>query len=457
MFSCSSGPRFTGALLATLILSQTCLAASGQMAGGGTAQGQEGPKTITLHEAIAQAQRNEPVFATALADKRVADLERSNQRAALLPTAIYHNQLLYTQPNGLINQAGQTGMQQAPAFIANNAVHEYASQAVVTDTIGLQQVAALRLATASAARATAELEIARRGLVSTVISLYYGVSDADHRVMLLEQALREASSFTDLTTKREAAREAAHADVVKAQLQQQQRQRDLMDEQLTAQRLRLELAVLLFPDPHTPYSTEAAAAPAAPPARDDLNAAVAAHNPELKSALAALQQSGAEALSARAAYLPDLGLNFNYGIDAPQFARRGPENAHNLAYSFAATVDIPVWDWLSTERRVKQSTIRRDAVKIALTNAQRRMVADLDEAYDEAVTAFQQIGMLDESTRTAGESLRLTRLRYESGEGTVLEVVDAQNQLILVQTAQADGALRYQKALAALQTLTGSL
>jgi len=31
---------------------------------------------------------------------------------------------------------------------------------------------------------------------------------------------------------------------------------------------------------------------------------------------------------------------------------------------------------------------------------------------------------------TAAESLRLTNLRYNGGDGTVLEVVDAQNSLI---------------------------
>jgi outer membrane protein len=67
------------------------------------------------------------------------------------------------------------------------------------------------------------------------------------------------------------------------------------------------------------------------------------------------------------------------------------------------------------------------------------------------------LDMLEQSSRTAEESLRLTRLRYSNGEGTVLEVVDAQNQLLSSETAQADGTMRYHAALASLQTLTGTL
>jgi outer membrane protein TolC len=159
---------------------------------------------------------------------------------------------------------------------------------------------------------------------------------------------------------------------------------------------------------------------------------------------------------ARAAYLPDLGLNFTYGIDAPQFAAKGPEAVRNLGYSASVTVDIPVWDWLSTQHKVKQSEIRRDAVKVALSAAQRRLIADLEEFYAEAAAARDQLASLDTSAKTAAESLRLTKLRYSGGEATVLEVIDAQNVLTASENARDDGALRYQTALANLQTLTGT-
>jgi outer membrane protein TolC len=412
---------------------------------------------ITLDDAIRRAQANEPTFAAAHANERIAALDRSIARTAFLPSAIYHNQVLYTQPNGQRNQGGQDGSQPSPIFIANNAVHEYTSQAAVSETLGLQQVAGLKAATAAAARTEAEFEISRRGLVATVVALYYGVADTEQKATLLDEGLKEATDFTDLTLRREAAREVAHADVVKAQLQQQQRQRDLADARLLADKTRLELAVLLFPDPHTSYATEPFSAPRPLPERKEVEAMAANNNPELKSALASLHESDAAVLSAKAAYLPDLALNFNYGIDAPQFAKRGPDDVKNLGYSMSATIDIPIWDWFSTQKRVKQSNIQRDAVKVLLTNTQRRLVATLDEAYSEAAVARAQIDLLEQSSRTASESLRLTKLRYSSGEATVLEIVDAQTQLIIARAAEADGTMRYENALASLQTLTGTL
>lgn len=437
------------------LLSLPCLA---QMAPQqAVAGGQSGtpPIIITLDEAIHRAQTNEPNFAVARAEAKATALDRSISRAALLPNAVYHNQYLYTQ--GTAGTVPIDGNQTtSPIFIANNAVHEYTSQAAVTETIGLKGVADVRLADATFARAAAEYEVARRGLVVTVVSLYYMLSANEHKVAVAQRAEDEAASFTDLTGKRETAREVAHADVVKAQLLQQQRERDLADARLAADKARLELGVLLFPDPRTSYTTESTPLPAMP-SRSDVEARAAAHNPDLRSALAAVQISDAEVLGARAAYLPDLALNFNYGIDAAQFATKGPNGVNNLGYSASATVDIPVWDWLATPHRVKQTEIRRDATRVALTATQRHLIAALDEAYAEAAEAQRQAASLELSATTAAESLRLTKLRYTAGEATALEVVDAQTSLTTAENAREDGRVRYETGLANLQTLTGTL
>jgi outer membrane protein TolC len=416
------------------------------------------PEVITLDEAIRRAEANEPNFASAKASSRVAGLDKSIALGSMLPSVVYHNQALYTEPNGLQNQAGQgAGAQASPKFIANNAVREYASQATINETLGLAGYAGIRRADAASAMAAAELEVSRRGLVAAVTALFYGSLAADHKLAVAERAHQEAADFSSLTNKREQAREAAHADLVKAQLEEQQRQREFADAKVAAEKAHLELGVLLFPDPRTPCTLQADEN--APPlaSREDVEQAAAKNNPELKSALAQLNVSNADVLSARAALLPDLGLNVTYGIDAPQFAVNGPDKVRNLGYSASVTVDLPVWDWLSTEHKIKQSEIRRDAAKVALTAAQRQMIARLDEAYSEAQAAHDQLASLDESVATASESLRLTKLRYTGGEATVLEVVDAQTAYVSAQNAREDGRVRYEAARADLQTLTGTM
>jgi outer membrane protein TolC len=417
---------------------------------------------ITLDQAIALARTNEPGFAAAAATSRASSLDRSIARAALLPGVTYHNQFLYTQAaNGATGSANASASSpaatSAPRFIGNNAVHEYTSQGIVSETIGLQQITAVSRADATAAVASAELEIARRGLTATVVSLFYGSVAADHKVAVAQRAAQEASNFTTLTQQRESAREAAHADVVKAELQQQQRDRDVADALLQQQKSHLELAVLLFPDPRSPFTLVVASDVPSLAPRSDVEAAATHGNPELHSALGSLRVSNLDVTAARAAYLPDLGLSFAYGIDADHFASQEDNGVRNLGYSATATLDIPLWDWLSTEHKVRQAKIFRDAARSALSATQRRLIAQLDESYAEAATARDQLTSLGQSVDTARESLRLTNLRYTAGEATVFEVVDAQNSLTSMELAREDGMIRYETALANLQLLTGTL
>ena len=229
------------------------------------------------------------------------------------------------------------------------------------------------------------------------------------------------------------------------------------DAKVAAEKARLDLGVLLFADPRTAYTLSASET--APPlaSKEDVEQAAARSNPELKSALAALAASNADVQAAWGALLPNVGLNVTYGIDAPQFATNGPDGVRNLGYSASLTVNVPVWDWLASEHKVKQSEIRRDVSQVALSATQRRLIAQLEEAYSEAQAARDQLASLDLSAATAEESLRLTKLRYRGGEATVLEVVDAENTYVSAKNAREDGRVRYETARAALQTITGTM
>lgn len=423
------------------------------------AAGTDSVPVLTLQDAITRAETNDPNYAASVANRGVAHLNRGISRSTLLPVVTYNTQYLYTQPNRLKlpTEAG-TPPQDAPIFIANNAIHEYISQALVTETINPAGFAGLKLAGAAASKAGADAEVARRNLVVTVATAYYTLVAEESSIRIAQRAEKEAQSFVDLTKKLEAGREVAHADVVKAELTLQQRQRDLADAQLATEKARLDLGMLILPDPRAPYRlADSGMTPPPLPSRADSEAVATKNNPQLKSALESLHVSRYEVSAARAAYLPTLSLNYTYGIDAPQFAVNGPDGARNLGYSAFATLDVPVWDWFATHDRVKQSEMRKQVAQTQLTFAQKKLLADLDKYYSEAKTASDELASLNLSAKTAEESLRLTKLRYEAGEATALEVVDAENTATQTETASANGALRYRVALANLQTLTGTL
>jgi outer membrane protein TolC len=189
---------------------------------------------------------------------------------------------------------------------------------------------------------------------------------------------------------------------------------------------------------------------------EEFTRAAEVKNPELRAATAMLRAAGYEVSAARGGYFPSLTLDYFYGIDANHFATR-TNGIQNLGYAAAATLSIPVWNWGANHGKVVQADLKRKQAQRELSLAQRKLLAEMRSLYHEAETARSELELLRSSAELAAESLRLTTLRYQAGEATVLEVVDAQNSLTLARNGYSDGQLRYRTALANLQTLTGTM
>ena len=405
---------------------------------------------LTLQDALARARKNSVAFQSALTDSAIARQDRFQAATALLPSVSYNNQAWYTQ--------GSKGTPNTPIFIANNGVHEYLSQANIHESIGFADVSGFRRASALAAAAKARAEIASRGLVVTVVQDYYSVAAAQQKVLSAQKAADEGDRFLKLTQDLEHGGEVAHSDVIKAELQATERRRALQEAQLGLLNARLDLAVLIFPDFNDNFEvTEDLHAPAPLPTLGEVQQQAARDNPDVRAALENARAAGFDVTGARAGYLPSVSVDYWYGIDAPQFAVNGPGGVSNLGSSSAATLNIPIWNWGTTQSRIKQAELRRAQAQRELSLTQRKLLAEIKSLYSEAETAMNELGGLERSEQLAEESLRLTTLRYKGGEATVLEVVDAQTTYAQSSAAYQDGAVRYRVALANLQTLTGVL
>jgi outer membrane protein TolC len=422
------------------------------------------PLTITLQDALERAMKYGAQVETANIALQLAKEDLRQAKAAKLPTANGLNQFIYTQGNGT----------PSGVFVANDGVHVYNEQILGhEDLFALMRRGEIRQAQAAAAVARAKADVALRGLNATVVQDYYGVADAQRKLQNAQTSLTEAQHFLDITQKQEGGGEAAHADVIKAQIQAQQRQRDLQDAQLAIEKAKDALAVLIFPTLRSDYTIvdDMAQLPVLP-ALPEVIARAHTNSPDLRAAEAGLSQARAGVSVSKYAYLPSFGLDVAYGIDANQFAAQTDYSTfatgrstfpaiqvpfrQNLGYSAQATLNIPLWDWGSIHSKVKQAALRERQAEVDLSLTQRQLEAQLATNYQEAKTALSQVESLRSSSDLSAESLRLTVLRYQAGEATSLEVVDAQTTASLARNAYDDGLLRYRLAMATLQTLTGS-
>ena len=166
---------------------------------------------------------------------------------------------------------------------------------------------------------------------------------------------------------------------------------------------------------------------------------------------------------ARQAFLPTLTVDGVEGIEANAFALHSATAANkeigpvpNLGYFVTASLNIPVWDWGIRRSKVRQSELKQKEAAADLSFTQRTLIKNVHSFYDEAQTARQQIDLLRSAVDLASEGLRLSTLRYQAGEATIVELTDAQTSLVQSRNAYDDGLVRYRLAVSNLQTMTGT-
>ena len=418
---------------------------------------QSPPLMLTLQDALDRAQKYNAQFLSTVTDAKLASQDRTLARAALLPGLSARTEYLGTQGNGVL-PGGR--------FVTNDGVHVYRQWSVLHQDLSPATLTgtAYRRSGANEAVARAKAQIARRGLFVTVTKTYYSLINARRKYATAQQGLEQAERFLNISRGLERGGEVAHSDVIKFQLQYDAQERAFREEHLVMEEAGLDLAVLLFPnfDQNFDIVDDLHLAPALP-SFAEVRALASRENPDLKAASEATHAANLDVSIARQAFLPSLTVDVDYGIEANAFALRSRVAAApaagrlpNLGYFVTATLTVPVWDWGATRAKLRQAELKRQQSKVELSQTQRELLRNVYAFYKEAETARYEVDSLHRSAELAAESLRLNTLRYQAGEATVLDVVDAQNTRLQARNAFDDGEIRYSVALANLQTLTGS-
>lgn len=415
------------------------------------------PVTITLQDAIERARKYDATYSLAETGAKLAGEDRVQARAALLPSVNASTQELLTKGNGVL----PTGR-----YVTNDGVHVYRAWGIFHEDLSANtfMMTGVKSAAAAEALAQARAEIARRGLTVVVTQNYYGLVVAQRKYSTAQQAVDQAKRFLSISQDLERGGEAAHSDVIKAELQYSQKQQAFQEADLAMDNARLALAVLISPDfsENIAVVDDLSSAQALPPF-SDVRQMAANRNPDVRAAMDAMRQANLGVTAARQSFLPSLTLDVDYGIEANAFALRSVVSADpkagplpNLGHFVTANLNFPIFDWGALRSKLRQAEYRRQQAQVELSQAQRQALSNLYSYYNEAVTARAELETLHHNAELAAESLRLITLRYQSGESTALELVDAQNTLTLARNADDDGEARYRMALANLQTLTGS-
>jgi outer membrane protein TolC len=211
-------------------------------------------------------------------------------------------------------------------------------------------------------------------------------------------------------------------DVLRAQVEMQQRQQQVLAarNQLEQQRMALERTIGL---PVTQQIELTDTVPYGPLPELNIDEALQqaySRKPEYLAAEARVRSAEMQVKAAKGEALPTLGLNGDYGVIGPNIG------SSRATFSVGAGLRIPIFEGGRVRADVLQAESTLKQQRLRLEDLRARIEFDVRSALLDVKTSEDQIAVAKQSIDLSNEQLKQAQDRYAAGVAGSLEVVQAQ-------------------------------
>ncbi|MEP6591359.1 MAG: TolC family protein [Gemmatimonadota bacterium] len=123
--------------------------------------------------------------------------------------------------------------------------------------------------------------------------------------------------------------------------------------------------------------------------------------------------------------------------------------------SISASISLPIWDGFSRATRVSQARATEDDARESLRAQALAVDGQLQSRLNAVRTSWLAAGIQDTNRTAAREQLRLAQEKYRIGNGSALEVSDAQNVVTQAEADYVTAVYDYHLAVVGLEAVVG--
>jgi outer membrane protein TolC len=156
---------------------------------------------------------------------------------------------------------------------------------------------------------------------------------------------------------------------------------------------------------------------------------------------------------ARAGDRPQVNANAGYNYRSNDWGDMINKRHNN--WDAGISVSIPIFDGFSTKAKVDEARARYKQAKLEKENLGEEVAVDIKKACLDLQKAQSVINSQKDSIEEAAEALKIAEVRYDFGEGTNLDVMDAQVSLSAVKKNLSEAVFDYLMAQAFLSRTMG--
>jgi len=293
-------------------------------------------------------------------------------------------------------------------------------------------------------------------LIFDVKSAYYGYLRAVKSEEVNVQAVERSKEQLKLVESRYELGSAAYSDVLGQRVQYGNDRLELLRAQNTVTTSRAFLAYTIGLDPNreVDFATLDDVREYEGSLDDAVNFGIE-HEPGLLSAKAEMNAGNNDVKAALANYIPNLSLFARYTDFSGQQAFPVAFDYSNKSTTIGFQISYNIFDGFGRERQVSSARITHNNSQATFSDTRNGVVQEIKTAYLNIQNQKEAVAVADETVKAAEEDIKIVQERYNLGAATILDLLQAQEDLKRAQVSFINSKFDLNLAISRLENAMG--
>ncbi len=282
----------------------------------------------------------------------------------------------------------------------------------------------------------------RTALAAQVVQSYVALQSLDAQIALFERTVQAQRDSLALQRKRLASGDIGELDIAQLEAELIGNEAQLPKLERSRGEAERALALLLGRSPRQVVEGAVArgAEPAAVPVAAQLPAALPSdlleHRPDVQAALARLRAAGARVDVARAAYFPRISLTAGIGRESAELSDL--TGGASLIWGVLASLTQPIWDGGRIAAQNDFARAQQREIEIDYRDSVASAFKEARDALGARSQTEQNLRHALDRERALAQAARLTKLRFDGGEESRIELIRAERDDLAAQSELVD-------------------